>query len=81
MIAATHEYINVFHTEGQNHCIAVVFPPIFYIVCEKESLCRGSRHPFLTLFPQFKAKDSLPALLKRLFLILTDESKYLPKGH
>ncbi len=36
MIAATHEYIKVFHTEGQNHCIAVVFPPILYIVCEKE---------------------------------------------
>lgn len=25
--AATHEYINVFHIESQNHCIAVVFPP------------------------------------------------------
>ncbi len=30
--AATHEYINVFHIESQNHCIAVVFPPMFYIV-------------------------------------------------
>lgn len=41
--AATHEYINALHIESQNHCTAVVFAPIFYIVRDKtERLCRGS---------------------------------------
>lgn len=44
MIAsATHECINVFHIESQNHCTTVVFPPIFYIVCvcDKEKAFTG----------------------------------------
>ena len=41
--AATHEYINALHIESQNHCTAVVFAPIFYIVRdERERLCRGN---------------------------------------
>lgn len=57
--AATHEYINVFHIESQNHCIAVVLPPVFHIVCDKEKAfaeeaacpCCFLRSSFNILFP------------------------------
>ena len=90
--AATHEYINALHIESQNHCTAVVFAPIFYIVRdERERLCRGNCLLVLFFFffflhivpwsPQSDTKDSL-LLFRRGCIIskLMEEAKIWQKN-
>lgn len=76
MIAATtHEYINVFQTESQNNCIAVVFSPIFYIECEIERAFAGeAASPFSSLFPGVHNSNlGTLSLLERLYQIVVNK--------